>query len=240
MVSAAWHSTWRWLFVSYVVAIHLFSAVLIVKTDFASKVRTKLGLAANSDPHVSSMVRYHQWMDESVPDNATIFLGDSITQGLATAAVTPHSVNYGIGGENTAQLLEAIPSYKSLARAKTIVLAIGINDLAQDMKTGLGDRYKKIIEALPNKVPIIWSAVMPARHEKINPLDIASINLVIKTLCAERGNCVFVDTWRFLADKNGRMINPLFLDDGIHLSPNGYKSWIAALKQGLQDKIEET
>jgi lysophospholipase L1-like esterase len=215
----------------------LFSAFLIVKTDFIPKVKAKLGVAATSSPHVSSMVRYHQWMDESVPDKATIFLGDSITQGLATAAVAPYSVNYGISGENTEQLLDAIPSYKSLTRARTIVLGIGINDLAQDMKTGLNDRYKKIVEVLPHKTLLIWSAVMPARHEKIAPSDIANANQVIKTLCANRGNCIFVDTWRFLADKNGQMINPLFLDDGVHLSPNGYKGWISALKQAIQDNV---
>jgi lysophospholipase L1-like esterase len=213
----------------------LFSAVLIVKTDFIPKVKAKLGVAATPSPHVSKMVRYHQWMDESVPNKATIFLGDSITQGLATAAVAPYSINYGIGGENTAQLLEAIPSYKSLARVNAIVLAIGINDLSQGMKVGLNDRYEKIVEALPNKIPLIWSAVMPARNEKIALSDINNANQTIKTLCSNRGNCVFVDTWSLLADKSGQMNSDLFLDDGVHLSPEGYRAWIPALKQAIQD-----
>jgi lysophospholipase L1-like esterase len=215
--------------------LHLFSVALIVKTDFIPKVKAKLGVAATPNPHVSNMVRYHQWMDKSVPDKATIFLGDSITQGLATAAVAPYSINYGIGSENTAQLLDALPSYISLTRASTIVLAIGINDLAQDMKNGLNDRYKKITEVLPQKTLLIWNAVMPARHEKIAPQDIVNANKVIKSLCANRGTCIFVDTWSFLADKNGRMINSLFLDDGVHLSPDGYTAWISALRQAIQN-----
>jgi lysophospholipase L1-like esterase len=172
-------------------------------------------------------------MDESVPDKTTIFLGDSITQGLATAAVVPCSINYGIAGENTAQLLDAIPSYKSLARANAIVLTIGINDLEQGMNVGLNNRYQKIVEALPQQTPLIWSAVMPAKNIALS--DINNANQSIKSLCASRGNCVFVDTWRFLADKNGYMITRLFLDDGVHLSTEGYRAWILSLKQAIQD-----
>ena len=228
---------WKWPVIGYVIALHLFSVALIVKTDFIPKVKAKLGVAAtpNPNPHVPNMVRYHQWMDKSVPDKATIFLGDSITQGLATAAVAPYSINYGIGSENTAQLLDTLPSYISLTRASTIVLAIGINDLVQDMKIGLNDRYKKITEVLPQKTLLIWNAVMPARHEKIAPTDIVNANQVIKSLCANRGNCIFIDTWSFLADKDGRLINSLFLDDGVHLSPDGYAAWISALKQAIQN-----
>ena len=40
-------------------------------------------------------------MDSLVPVGATVFIGDSITQGLATSAVVPLSVNYGIGGDTT-------------------------------------------------------------------------------------------------------------------------------------------
>ncbi len=168
--STALHWKWKWPVIGYIIAVHLFSVALIVKTDFIPKVKVKLGVAAATpNPHIPNMVRYHQWMDKSVPDKATIFLGDSITQGLATAAVAPYSINYGIGSENTAQLLDALPSYMSLTRASTIVLAIGINDLGQDMKEGLNDRYKKIAEVLSQKTQLIWNAVMPARHEKIAP-----------------------------------------------------------------------
>lgn len=214
---------------------HLFSAVLIVKTDFIPKVKIKLGVvAATPNPHVPNMVRYHQWMDSSVPDKAVIFLGDSITQGLATAAIAQYSVNYGIGSENTAQLIDAIPTYKSLTRSSLIVLAIGINDIAEGMKPGLNDRYKKIVDALPGKTPLIWSGVMPTQKQQIAFSDIAEANDVITALCEKRGNCIFVDTWKFLADKDGQPITRYFLDDGVHLSPEGYKAWIVALKQAMQ------
>lgn len=229
------NTVWKWAAVGYVITLHLLLAALVVKTDLIPKLKAKLGvIAANPDPHVSNMLRIHQWMDESVPDKAIIFLGDSITQGLATAAVAPLSVNYGIGSENTAQLLNAIPSYKSLARADVIFVTIGINDLDQGMKSELNERYRKMLELLPRKTPLIWSAVMPAKSGNITFSDIDDANQTVRTLCANRGNCIFVDTWGIFADRNGQMIARMFLDDGVHLSAEGYSAWIAALKEAIK------
>lgn len=234
------YSAWKWITVSYLVVLHVISALFIVM-DFMPKVIANSGLGVTVEltpnSYVPEMIRYHQWMDNSIPDRAAIFLGDSITQGLATAAIAPYSVNYGIGGEDTAQFIDAIPIYRSLARASVIFLAIGINDIInikQDMKIGLNERYRKIMKILPNKTPLIWSAVMPIGRRGVLLSDITDANNAIKTLCEKRGNCIYVDTWRFLADRNGKIIKRFFLDDGVHLSSEGYKAWIAALKQAMQ------
>jgi hypothetical protein len=69
------------------ILLHMFLAILIVKTDFIPRVKAKLGAAEIPNPHVINMVRYHQWMDSSVPDKATIFLGpESVTEFLAPHA----------------------------------------------------------------------------------------------------------------------------------------------------------
>ena len=219
----------------YIIALHLLSIVLVAKTDFVPKLKVKFGMSAVLDPnpHFQRMVTYHRWMDELVPENSVVFLGDSITQGLATAAVAPYTINYGIGGEDATQLLEAIPSYRSLTRASAVVLAIGINDLGHGKKEGLKDRYRRIADAIPLEKTLIWSSVMPAKSAKISSADIVETNRTIKTMCEERRNCIFVDTWSFLADANGLMISRYFLDDGVHLTPDGYRQWISALKQAM-------
>ena len=232
--STARQAAWKMTTLIWVVAVHLLLLFFIVKTQSIPKVITKLtNTNINADPYVSRMVNVHRWMDASVPDKATIFLGDSITQGLATVAIAPYSVNYGIGDENTAQLLEAIPSYKSLARANTIFLAIGINDLSHGQKLGLSDRYRKIVEALPAKTPLVWSAVMPAKSGNITLTDINQVNEVIKAMCVSRANCTYVDTWRFLA-KDNEINSHLFQNDGVHLNADGYEVWIVALRKALQ------
>lgn len=236
----AYRRVLRWGIVVYLIAIHLLVACLIAKTDFIPKLKYKIGLreSAHGNPHYENMLIYHKWMDENVPDNCVIFLGSSITQSLAVAAVAPYAVNYGIGGETTAQLLDAMPYYKSLHRAKTVVLAIGGNDITQGQQHKLKERYEKIIAALPRDVPLIWSSVMPikvASWMKMKESDIDDANRIIKSLCERRRNCTFVDTHSFLTDSDNRMIQRYFLDDGIHLSPDGYRQWIRALREALKD-----
>jgi lysophospholipase L1-like esterase len=228
----------KWFIVVYVIALHLFVATLIAKTDFIPKFKFKVGLGEMTpwQAHYENMLTYHKWMDENVPDDSIVFLGASITQGLAVAAVAPYSINYGIGGETTAQLLDALPYYKSLHRSKKVVLAIGHNDIALGKQKGLNERYEKIIAALPSEIPLIWCSVMPfkvASGMKMKESDVDDANRTIKSLCEKRGNCVFVDTCSFLADSDNHIIEGHFLEDGVHLSPEGYRQWIKALKEAL-------
>ena len=125
----------RRLWVGYLLLLHIFAAVLVFKTDFLPRLTSKLGNSpVKSDPYIADMLKHQRWMDDAVPTGAVIFLGDSIVQGLATAAVAPASVNYGIGTATTVDLIGALPSYRSLERAGSVVLSIGINDLAHGIQ----------------------------------------------------------------------------------------------------------
>ena len=140
----------------------MFAAVLVIKTDFLSRLSAKLeNPAPGPDPHIAKMLQHQRWMDDAIPAGAVIFLGDSITQGLATAAVAPTSINYGIGTSTTADLIGALPTYKSLERAGTVVLAIGINDLARGMRSDLTSRYQQIVATLPSAASLVWSSLLP-------------------------------------------------------------------------------
>jgi lysophospholipase L1-like esterase len=233
--TAPWSKVWKWAAVGYILALHFFVIVLVVKTDFIPRVQVRLGLLEFPNLHLQNMLRYHLGMDDLVPDGGVIFLGDSITQALATAAVAPYATNYGIGMETTADLLNAIPLYKSLIRANAIVLTIGINDFAQGRTEGLHDRYRQILAALPSGPSLVWCAVMPAMREDILPAAIRDANRTIQDLCRTRPRCMFLDTWSLFADSEGRIIPEYFLQDGVHLSTNGYRRWIAALRQALQE-----
>lgn len=183
--------------------------------------------------HVRQMLSYHRAMDELIPDKTIIFLGDSITQGLATVAVAPYTVNYGIGGQTATELLDAISSYKSLGRASVIVLTIGINDIRFGMSEGLNERYRKIEAALPRGTPLIWNSVMPANLSALQKASVVDANHSIMALCQKRTNCVFLKTSSFLADANGEMVRRYFYDD-VHLNSHGYRQWISALKNAIQ------
>jgi len=220
----------------YLVLLHLFCLFLVLKTDFLPKVAAKINLEEMvSKARIAFTMRYFRWFEGAVPDHANIFLGDSITYGLDSKEVTLCDVNYGVEGINTQDLLDVMPALKSLARSNAIFLMIGINDLGQGTSSGLDARLRSIFYALPSEPVLIWSAIMPTGTKETG-IDLAATieaNRVIKSLCGERTNCRYVDTWLLFADQAGQIQRDLFRVDGLHLSADGYRVWQSALKTAL-------
>lgn len=210
---------------SYLVALHLVVVALVVKTDVVARI---FKTTTTNNPHGQVMIAYHRAMDTSVPAGAAIFLGDSITQGLATAAVAPYSVNYGIGAATTGELLRNLPSYGSLKRASSVFLLIGSNDIREGLTEGLDERLRAISLAIPQDKPLIWSGIMPAYSKFHRPEKIAAANETIKQLCAGRKDCLYIDTQALYAS------DPTLLGDGVHPSDAGYARWIAALRSAYE------
>jgi len=74
--------------IAYLIAVHVLLGVALVKTDLIPRVSARLTHAYPAPPEEDSIIprlrEVHEQMDSSVPAGATIFLGDSITMGLAT------------------------------------------------------------------------------------------------------------------------------------------------------------
>ena len=234
--STAQHSKLKYrLCLVYIIGVHLLVAVLIFKTDFIPKVKAKfLATTTATNPHGERMIVYHQAMDASVPAGATIFLGDSITQGLATAAVSPSSVNYGIGSETTSELLANLPKYQSLERASAAFLMIGINDIGQGKTQHLASQLRAVAAAIPKDLPLVWSGIMPAYSVKIDPAQITAANRAIQEICAARGNCIYVDTQELLSAGGANLFR-----DGVHPNDQGYAIWITALRKAYQELAQQ-
>lgn len=214
----------RFLFFAYLTVLHLLLAGLVIATDVPGAIQHRLSGTAAPNAHVQRMVGYHATMEPFVPPGATIFLGDSITQGLATTAVAPDSVNYGVGALTTRDLLNNLPVYRSLARSRAVFLMVGINDIGQGATQGLPQRLREISEGLPADVPLVWSAIMPS----LRPADRAGIeaaNTAIRALCSARRNCVFVDTGPLFSGGGAA-----FYEDKVHPNAAGYAAWIGALR----------
>lgn len=162
------------------------------------------------------------WQDPQVPDGATVFLGDSITAGLLTSNLAPRTVNYGISGATTADVLNVIDKLPSVKRASRIYLAVGVNDV-HDGLPGTEDRFRAIATAIPAGTSVVWSAVLPTAHPRISVEAVQRVNEEARAACAARSRCTWVPApeWR----------EGYLLADGVHLSGAGYAAWAAALRR---------
>lgn len=218
----------RRLVAGYLIALHLLLGLALVQSDFRQRIAARLGFEVAGDAaFISTLRRIHAQMDASVPAGATLFLGDSITMALATAAVAPHAVNYGIGSQRSDHLLESMQAYRAIERAGAVVIAIGVNDLLQGRTAGIELRYQDILRAVPAAVRVVLSSPTPVAE--IEPGRQVAVRDAARRACVARPGCTFVDGYALLSSSPGSL-----LPDGVHLSPAGYALWIPALRQALQ------
>lgn len=166
-------------------------------------------------PYWSQTFGLHLQADPHQPAGLAVFLGDSITQGLAVEAVAPGSVNYAAGGMTSRDLQHMLPRLESLKRARVVVLTIGTNDLLRGMD-GSATRIVEVGRSIP--APLVWHAIPPSAR-----FDPAPVNAAIRHACATRPRCTFVET----------AFEPGDFRDGVHLTPAGYRRWIASLRDGV-------
>lgn len=226
----------------YIFLLHILLVLMLVKSDFIDKVGYRLGVY--NSPELSAyydrITTYHSRMDGNVPKGATLFIGDSITQGLATSAITKLSVNYGIGSDTTLGVLNRIKVYKSINRAKAIVIAIGVNDLNKRGDEKIVSNFKNIFDLLPSDMPIILSAVLPV-DEKVQSMRtknirISRLNELLLSLSDRYNNVVFMNAGSLLQGSDENLKSDLHVGDGVHLNTAGYKIWIEQIKTALNNR----
>ena len=151
-------------FIIYLLFLHAFVGIAVVKTDIISRLQVKLGYEKTRPEltsHYQTMFAFHKRVDKNIPDKSIIFIGDSITQGLAVSAIFPKSINFGIGQDTTVGVIKRIPFYNAISQTKMIVIAIGLNDLKRRSNDAIVKNYLKIIDLIPGSTPILFSAILP-------------------------------------------------------------------------------
>ena len=194
----------------YLFGLHAAVISLAIVSDFPAKSLARLGIVEPPPrPHVSTMAEINEWRDMTVPEGSVIFLGDSITERMATNAVDGNSVNLGISRQTTQDLIDNMPS--AVAKASKVYLMVGVNDILQNKQDGLNARLGSINAALIDR-PTVWTGIMSDKA--------IYNNTEIKRLCESRPNCTYIEP----------IIGRDNFVDGVHLNKDGYSKWIRAMK----------
>lgn len=166
---------------------------------------------------IEAAQRHHFAQEPFQPTGEIVFLGDSLTASLAVGAVAPGAVNYGIPGQTTELLLEAMPHYTSLERASVVVLTIGTVDMVSGRERGVEDRLAAIADRIPGR--LVWNGLPPSTR-----VDVRGVNATIRRLCSGKPRCTYVPPAAGSEDLQ---------QDGVHLRASGYTRWIVAMRAAL-------
>jgi lysophospholipase L1-like esterase len=177
-------------------------------------------------------------------DNTAVFIGDSITVGLATSNIAPHSENFGIDGDTVDGLIARLPHY-NLTKARVIVLEIGVNNYRRDKLTGFDPKYRQLLGLFPRGIPVVAMAIFPI-NEHANwwiPVRDATVaikkaNQEIALACQQVSTCTFLDLSSSFGNADGSMKSIYEVGDGVHLSEPAYRVWAAALAPYIPKQVQ--
>ncbi len=166
-----------------------------------------------------------------------LFAGDSLIEyGDWQERFPGHEVyQYGIAGETVEGLLSRLQTVmKDVVDADGVFLMTGINNLAMDDR-GFVVAYRKILAAFKARYPsarIFVNSLLPVRYPFISNEEIRRVNRELRALADTEGVDYLEVHVRFL-NHEGDPKSSYFLEDGVHLSPEGYRVWASAVEERI-------
>jgi lysophospholipase L1-like esterase len=169
------------------------------------------------------------------PKNCIVWLGDSITDGGEWSELFPNynTMNRGISSDNTFGILNRL--HEVIRRKpKKVFILIGINDISKNIPDEVILRnYRNIVDSLQLQTPvtkIYVQSILPTnnkytqfKNHQNKTEHILYINQALKKLCEER-NIQYVNLYDAFLDTEQKL-NPLYTNDGLHLTGEGYRRW---------------
>ncbi|PIF02195.1 MAG: sialate O-acetylesterase [Draconibacterium sp.] len=179
---------------------------------------------------------------ESLPNTKReiIFLGNSISDGCEWAELFQNKriKNRGISGDVTAGVLFRLDEVTE-SQPEKVFLLIGINDLSKDVSkdtvfSNICLIATKIKDQSP-KTKVYIQSILPVNpafgkfkkhHSKTE--EILWINQQLEDWCAIN-DVQFVDLFSVFKNADDNFMNPLYTNDGLHLTGAGYQVWADVL-----------
>ena len=169
-----------------------------------------------------------------------LFIGDSLMEFFDwQARFQDHAVdNLGIAGETVEGLKARLDRVMGrIAPPDAIFIMSGINNLAMEDR-GFIPAYRDIVRRLRQRYPsarIFINSLLPVLYPFISNDDVRESNRQLSTLAADEGVDYLDVHGRFL-ESDGRPRAAFLLDDGVHLSSEGYTAWSEMVVEALKDQ----
>lgn len=232
----------------YIICMNSVLFILFMYPNLLNKAYNKLGIVKIQSNHAyyrDSSWKFYANRSKTIhkESNQLVFLGNSITNGLAVESRF-NAINFGVSGETIARAKKKVKELHNLEN-KRIVIAYGINDIPRNPVEVVAD-YQELINNLPNSATFYISSVLPInekiykRHrtkEKSNK-QIHALNLMLKKLCDTDKRLFYMDTGGFLYNEVGELAEAFQTGDGLHLSRLGNEQWALGITWALDSVLD--
>lgn len=182
-------------------------------------------------------------LDGNTPkQNVILFTGSSSIRFWLNPAKdfnNPTIINRGFGGSEIVDLIENFDQIILKYHPKKIVIYSGDNDIEAGKSAEIvyGDfctLYGMIKAKLPN-TEVYYIAIKPSLNRWAKVLEMKKANTMINEYLNTKQHAAYVDIFSPMIGISGKPDKKLFIEDGLHLSKEGYELWTAILAPYIKE-----
>jgi lysophospholipase L1-like esterase len=176
------------------------------------------------------------------PQNAIVFIGASSIVRWNLKESFPElgaqAINRGFGGSLAADSTRYADRIVIPYKPRMVVFYAGDNDVeANHTPQQIADDFaafeRKVHAALP-ATQIVFISVKPSIRRFPWIEQIKGANALVKQYCATHPHLMFVDIVPQMLGPDGKPRKELLVEDGLHMTPAGYKIWNDAVRPILR------
>ncbi len=176
------------------------------------------------------------------PQNAIVFIGASSIVRWNLRESFPElgaqAINRGFGGSLAADSTRYADRIVIPYKPRMVVFYAGDNDVEanhtpQQIAGDFAAFERKVHAALP-ETQIVFISIKPSIRRFPWIEQIKGANALVKQYCATHAHLTFVDIVPQMLGADGKPRKELLVEDGLHMTPAGYKIWNDALRPILQ------
>ncbi|HET9468760.1 MAG TPA: GDSL-type esterase/lipase family protein [Vicinamibacterales bacterium] len=147
-------------------------------------------------------------------------------------------VNRGFGGSELSEAVKYAPRVVVPHAPRIVVLYAGENDLNRGLTpAAIASDFEKFSQLIHTSLPstrIVVIGLKPSLLRWKLRDGMQQTNTLIRTRCAADRQCTYVDPWPSMIGADGTPKPELFVEDGLHLTPEGYRVWTQMLRPHLK------
>lgn len=180
-------------------------------------------------------------------EDAILFVGSSTFSGwraMAKSFPDHRIINRGFGGSQLSDLIFFFQDVVLPYSPCQIIVYEGDNDIASGMSPDeyLQDviTFVRLVEIFLPGTPVDFLSTKPSPGRGNWTEDYLKANELVQQYTASKNHLRFIDVAQLMIDSEGNIRADYFLDDKVHLSPEGYEMWRSVIQPYLSDKALKT
>jgi lysophospholipase L1-like esterase len=177
--------------------------------------------------------------EQAPPKNGIVFVGSSSIRKWDLKKWFPdrNALNRGFGGSEVSDSLEFADRIILKYEPRVVVVYAGDNDIGHDKTPQrVFDDVKQLVELIHSKLPktkIVYIAIKPSIKRWALIGQVREANRLITELASKDERLEFVDVDKPMIGEDEMPRKELFVEDGLHLSEEGYAIWASLVRPHL-------